>query len=86
MGENANLDPRAVGKGSRSTDTKVAKGARAKGRGTKGHVGNVDFLATDRLSAQTPFPCKWRKDKETEEINGQSRLLVVLWRVAPCGK
>ena len=68
-GGKANLDPRAVEKRSRSSDTKVAKGARGKGRGTKEPVGSAAKLATNRLSARTPFPCRWRKDKEMEEIN-----------------
>ena len=83
MGKKANLDPRAVEKGSRSKDTKVAKAAREKGRGIKGRVEAVDKLATNRPSAQNP--CNWQKDKETEEISGQSKQLAP-WCVAPCGK
>ena len=53
-GEKANLDPRAVEKGSRSKDTKVATGARGKGRGAKGPVGNAAKLANSEILFVTP--------------------------------
>jgi len=71
-GEKANSDPRAAERGPRPKDTKVEKGAREKEKDTKGRAGAVDKLVTSRPSAQTTCPCKGQKDKETEEISGQS--------------